>query len=151
MSTKKTDKNLSVLNNEDFSSTLLVEQTPEEVFAAITNVRGWWTGEIEGNTDKLNDEFSYRYEDIHYSKQRLTEVTPGRKVVWLVIDSHLNFIKETDEWNGTEIIFEISKQGDKTKLVFSHKGLVPPVACYDKCAPAWTYYIQDSLFKLIAS
>jgi hypothetical protein len=110
MSTKKTDKNLSVLNNEDFSSTLLVEQTPEEVFAAITNVRGWWTGEIEGNTDKLNDEFSYRYEDIHYSKQRLTEVTPGRKVVWLVIDSHLNFIKETDEWNGTEIIFEISKQ-----------------------------------------
>ncbi len=37
----------------DFSTTLLVDQTPKEVFQAINNVRGWWSEEIEGSTHKL--------------------------------------------------------------------------------------------------
>ena len=82
----------------DINYTLLVDQTPEEVFAAINNVRGWWTGEIEGGTDKLGDEFTYRYKDIHYSKQKLTEVIPNKKVVWLVEDARLNFVKTIKEF-----------------------------------------------------
>ena len=43
-----------------------VDQTPEEVFNAINNPRGWWSEEIEGSTDKLNDEFNYHYKDVHH-------------------------------------------------------------------------------------
>ena len=87
------------MNNKDFTTTILVDQTPEETFHAINNVHGWWTGEpgIEGNTDKLGDEFTYRYKNIHYSKQKVTELIPGKKVVWLVTDSKLNFIKDKSE------------------------------------------------------
>jgi hypothetical protein len=38
--------------------TIVVAQTPEEAFAPINNLRGWWSGEFEGNSDKLGAEFA---------------------------------------------------------------------------------------------
>jgi hypothetical protein len=133
----------------DITYSLLVDQTPEQAFNAVNNVRGWWTGDIEGNTDKLNEEFSYRYKDFHYSKQKITELTPGKKVVWLVTDSSLNFLKNKSEWNGTKIIFDIHKKGDKTEVRFTHLGIEPGIECYDKCSNAWGSYINNSLRNLI--
>ena len=136
---------------QNFSTTILVDQSPKEVFDAITNVRGWWSREIEGNTAKLNDEFIFRVKDVHYSKQKLIEVIPDKKIVWLVMDSHMTFIKDKSEWTGTKIIFEISKKENKTRLTFTHEGLVPAVECYGACSPAWTEYVQHSLFNLITT
>ena len=99
---------------------------------------------------KLGDEFTYRYKDIHYSKQKVTEFIPGKKVVWLVLDSSLSFIEDKSEWNGTQIIFDIASKGGKTEVRFSHVGLVPEVECYDGCSNAWGSYINGSLKKLIA-
>ena len=42
-----------------------VEQTPEQAFAAITDVRAWWSGTITGPTDELGAVFSYTVPDIH--------------------------------------------------------------------------------------
>ena len=129
--------------------TLSFDQTPEEVFEAVNNVRGWWSETIEGETHKLNDEFIYRYKDMHYSKQRLIEVISNKKVVWLVLDSTLSFIKDKKEWNGTKICFEITKNKSKTELRFTHMGLVPELECFDACNGGWTYYIKESLLPLI--
>ncbi|MGA7852115.1 MAG: SRPBCC domain-containing protein [Candidatus Acidiferrales bacterium] len=139
-------------HNENLTYVFTVDQTPQEAFAAINNVREWWSGEpgIEGSTAKLGDEFTYRYKDIHYSKQKVTEFTPGKKVVWHVLDSSLNFIENKSEWNGTQIIFDIASKGGKTEVRFSHVGLVPEVECYDGCSNAWGSYINGSLKKLIA-
>jgi hypothetical protein len=139
------------MNSQNFTATFTVEQTPEEAFAAINNVRGWWSGEIEGGTGKLGDEFTYRYKDIHYSKHRITEMIPGKKVVWLVLDSYLSFVKDKAEWNGTEITFEVSRKGDKTEVRFTHLGLVPESECYGGCSNAWGSYINGSLRNLIAT
>jgi Activator of Hsp90 ATPase homolog 1-like protein len=114
---------VDILQRKHFTATFTVDQTPEEVFAAINNVRGWWTGEIEGSTDKLGAEFTYRYKDFHYSKQKITELIPGKKVVWRVVDASLNFIEDRTEWNGSEIMFQISQQGDQTEVRFIHVGL----------------------------
>jgi hypothetical protein len=140
-----------IMNDQNYTTSFTVDQTPEEVYAAINNVRGWWTGEIEGSTGKLGEEFTYRYEDVHYSKQKLTEVIPNKKVVWLVLDAHLNFVKNKSEWKGTDIVFEIAKKGNKTELCFTHVGLVPAIQCYGDCSGAWGFYINDSLRRLITT
>ena len=70
-----------IMNQQNFSTTFVVNRTPEEAFAAINNVRRWWSGDIEGSTDTLGGEFTYRYEPHHYSKQKVTEFVPGKKVV----------------------------------------------------------------------
>ena len=135
----------------DFTTKLLVDQTPTEVFNAVANVRGWWSERLEGNSQKLNDEFEYRYEDIHYSKQKLVEVIPDKKVVWLVTEANMSFLKDKDEWKGTRVVFDITRKDNKTQLVFTHEGLVPTVECYSACEPAWTQYVQHSLFNLITT
>ena len=139
------------MNAIDFTTHLLVEQTPAEVFAAINNVRGWWIDEIEGASAALDDEFAVRFEDIHYSRQKLAEFVPGAKIVWLVTDSRLNFLKDKTEWNGTKIVFEISRHDNKTDLSFTHQGLLPQIECYSECSNAWQGFITKSLFSLITT
>jgi hypothetical protein len=139
------------MSDRNYTTTFTVDQTPDEVFTAINNVRGWWSGEIEGGTDKLGDEFTYRYEDVHRSKQKITESIPGKTVVWHVLDSHLNFVGDKAEWTGTDITFEISQKGDKTEVRFTHVGLVPEYECFNACSDAWGSYMNGSLRKLITT
>lgn len=134
-----------------FATAFLVDRTPEAAFAAITDVRGWWSGQIDGCTDRLGEEFTYRYEDVHYSKQRITELVQGKRVVWHVVDAYLNFTEDSDEWIGTDITFEVSRKGGQTEVRFSHVGLVPAVECFDTCSNAWGFYINTSLRNLIVS
>jgi hypothetical protein len=145
--TLKTDK----MTTPDFTTTILVDQTPKQVFDAINNVRGWWSEEIEGSTNKLNDEFKYHYEDVHRCKMKITELVPGKKVIWLVLDNYFKFTKDKSEWTGTKIIFEIAEKDDKTQMRFTHQGLVPEYECYDICRNSWTNYIQNSLRNLIST
>jgi hypothetical protein len=140
------------MNQEkNFTTSITVSQPPAEVFSAVNNVRGWWQGEIKGNTDKLNDEFSYRMKDIHFSKQKIVELIPNEQIVWLVTESQLSFLTDKSEWTGTKIIFDIVAEGNKTKLTFTHQGLVPAIACYNNCSGAWSDLIEKSLFSLITT
>jgi activator of Hsp90 ATPase-like protein len=150
----KGNNNYNTLKNylmkQDFTTSIQVDQTPAEAFEAINDVRAWWPGEIEGNTKKLDDEFTYRYKRFHYSKQKLVEVVPGKKVVWLVTDSNLNFVENKAEWTGTKIIFDISEKNNKTQVRFTHQGLVPAYECFDSCSNAWSDIVKNGLRNLIA-
>lgn len=138
------------MKNQDFTTTIWVEQTPAEVYKTILDVSAWWSGlyneSFEGSSEKLGDEFSFLAGGgVHYTKQKLVELVPDKKVVWLVTEANLSFVDKTDEWNGTRISFEISRENGKTKIVFTHIGLVPDFQCYNSCAPAWTQYMEERL------
>lgn len=139
------------MNSQNYTASFTVDQSPEDVFKAVTNVRGWWGEGIIGNTEKEGDEFTYEVPGVHRSVQKITEVVPNKKVVWLVTESNMTFINQPEEWVGTKIVFDISKEEDKTKLTFTHVGLVPEVECYKFCMPAWDQYIKGSLYKLVTT
>jgi hypothetical protein len=136
---------------DSFTTTFTVEQTPEEAFAAINNVRGWWSGEIDGSTDELGAQFTYRYQDIHRSKQEITELIPGKRVAWHVLGGYLNFTEDKTAWTGTDITFDISAKDAGTEVRFTHAGLVPSDECFDTCSNAWSFYINTSLRNLIST
>lgn len=112
------------MNKQDFTTSFTVDQSPEEVFKAINNVRGWWSGEVDGNTDSLGAEFTYRYQNMHKSTQKVTEFVPNKKVVWQVVDSELTFVKDKKEWIGTMADQRISWHGGSLEKDFQGTGQV---------------------------
>ena len=134
-----------------FTTSFVVDQSPKEVFDAINNPRGWWGKDIEGSNDSVDDEFTYRVKDIHYSKIKVIELIPNEKVVWLVLDNRMNFVDDQSEWVGTKISFEIAAKGDQTQVRFAHLGLVPEYECFDVCSNAWGSLMHRSLPSLITT
>lgn len=138
-------------NTKNFSTSFSVKKSPHEVFKAVTNVRGWWSQNIQGDTEKQGDEFIFEVPGIHFSRQKLVEVIPDHRVVWLVTEADMPFLKDRSEWVNTKVIFDIANDNGKTKLTFTHEGLVPQLECYNACMPAWTQYIEHSLYRLVTT
>ncbi|HEV2499949.1 MAG TPA: SRPBCC domain-containing protein [Terriglobia bacterium] len=82
---------------------------------------------------------------------KVTELVPGKRIVWRVLDNRFNFTKDTNEWKDTDIIFEVSKIGNKTEIRFTHRGLVPEYECFEVCSNAWGSYINGSLRSLMTT
>lgn len=139
------------MTNKDFTTTILVDQSPAAVFEAVNNVRGWWSKNAEGEFSKVNDVFVHKYKDAHRCTIRITEVQPNQKVVWHLLDNYFSFTEDATEWKDTKIVFDITKKGEKTELRFTHQGLTPAYECYDACSTAWTNLIQETLRKTITA
>lgn len=139
------------MSEQSYTTTFSVERGPKEVFDAINNVRAWWMEEIDGGAGQVGDEFSYRVEGLHYCKLRVTELVPGEKVTWRVIENQMSFVEDQSEWKDTEIRFELSGTDGATEVRFTHVGLVPAYECFDICSSAWGAYVGVSLPGLIAT
>jgi hypothetical protein len=135
----------------DFTISFTVDRSPTEVFNAINRTGGWWSGEIAGDTDRLGAEFTYNVAGTHFSRQKVTELVPGKRVVWHVTEAKIAAVKGESEWEGTDIVFEIASKGDKTELRFTHEGLAPAYECYDSCSSAWSMLVGGNLRRLITT
>lgn len=124
------------------------DKSLEEICDAVNNLRGWWSENIEGKTDHLDSEFTHRDRYLHETF-KIIELTPQR-IVWDVVDSHCNmFLENLREWEGTRIVFGITKTGNKTEIRFTHQGLVPQFECYQVCSKSWDFFITSSLRNLL--
>jgi hypothetical protein len=137
--------------NRNYTSSITVDQKAEVAFKAIMNFRAWWSEEIEGKTDTLNEIFFYHYKDVHLCRLQLIEMIPNKRLVYKVLDNDFNFIKDKTEWLNSKFIFELTTEGNNTNVKFTHDGLTPDDECYNVCNDAWTSYIQGSLHSLITT
>ncbi len=137
------------MSEQNYTTSFTVDNSPEEVFRGVTNPRDWWSKAIEGETDRLGAVWYYHYKDLHRCVLKITEFEPNKKVVWHVLHNDFNFVKDKEEWNGNEMVFEISEKDGKTELHFTQVGLVPSYECYGVCSDSWGSYIGSSLRDLI--
>lgn len=138
------------MSTDSFTTSVTIRRTPQEVFDAINDVRGWWSEEVDGVTDRVGGEFAYRGHDDaetveHLARIRVVDLVPGERVVWRVLENSMSFISDQAEWRDTEIRFELTAVDGGTELRFTHVGLVPSYECFDVCREAWGLYIRTSL------
>lgn len=132
----------------NFQFSFTTGKLPNEVFLHLLNPKNWWIGlfgeTIEGKSSMINDDFSFSAGGgAHFTRQKLVELLPNRKIVWQVTESELTFLKDQNEWDGTTFGFEILQDNGNTKITFTHTGLTPEIECYDECSTAWTQYLQN--------
>jgi hypothetical protein len=141
------------MKKENFVYRFKSSQSPETVFKLLQNIEQWWSGvyeeTIKGKSDQLNDEFTFLAGGgAHYSRQKLVELVPAKRIAWLVTESKLSFLSKPDEWTGTTISFDLSADGSGTSVTFTHEGLTPQIECYDACSSGWTSYLGNLKEKL---
>jgi hypothetical protein len=137
------------MTTTDFSTILVVDQTPEEAFDAIANVNAWWAKNFKGNSKNENDVFSVKFGDT-FVDFKIIESLPGKRVVWLVTDCNLHWLTDKKEWKDTRVVWDIAPIGNTTEVVMTHIGLVPEAECYDDCSAGWGKHIKSSLYKLLS-
>jgi hypothetical protein len=139
------------MNDQNYTASFTVDETPQEVFAAIKDARGWWSELIDGETDKPGSIVFYHHKDLHLCTFKVTELVPGKKVVWHVLQNYFPFVEDKTEWTGTDMVFDITRKGEKTEVRFTHVGLVPDFECYNICSDGWGTYFKGSLYNLITT
>lgn len=144
------------MSEQSYTTAITVDRTPAEVTDAISDVRSWWSEEVDGRTDQVGAEYRYRGHDDaagleHLATIRVEEIVPGERVVWRVVDNRFSFVEDQTEWLDTEIRFEVSRKDGATEVRFTHAGLLAAHQCYDVCSNAWDFFIGDSLRNRITT
>lgn len=139
------------MRTSDYTHRFTAQATPEAVHKAIERVTDWWTVNTDGRTTAVGDEFTVQFGDVHLTTQRVVEVVRGERIVWRVIASHLPWLKDVEEWMGTEIVFDIASVPEGTQLTVTHVGLTPRVECHEQCEKGWDLFIGTSLHLLITT
>ena len=142
-----TGKDLS-MKQQDYSSTITAKVTPEQAFERISRVADWWTKGFTGAAQKVGDAFTVRFGETFVDFE-VSEVVPGKKVVWQVTDCNLHWINDKKEWKDTSVVWEASSDNGVTRVKMTHVGLVPGAECYDNCKGGWDFCVGKSLSKLL--
>ena len=138
------------MKNKNYICSINAKITPNEALKSISKVTEWWSRNIDGKTEKLNDVFTYYSRDT-WVTFKITEVAANEKIVWHVTDCYLHFQNDKTEWKNTDVVFEILENGNSVEINFTHVGLLPEVECYAGCVKGWDQYIKGSLLKLLTT
>jgi len=136
------------MGNQDFNTTIKVNVSAKKAFNEISKVGDWWATNITGNTKNLNDVFTVRFGKT-FSTIKITECVTYKRIVWSIIDSSLPLFNNPQVWKDTRIVWEISNENNVTQILMTHEGLTPENECYSDCEKGWSFYIQQSLVKLM--
>ncbi len=135
------------MEKQNFTSSTSAKISADEAIKKISNVPGWWGITFSGNSEKQNDQFIVKMGGDSFFNITVTELIPGKRLVWLVTDCHMPWYADKTEWTNTKMIFDLTENDGVTTVNFTHDGLTPDVDCYKDCVPGWTHWIKTSLFS----
>ena len=136
------------MENKNYHRQLTLAKNAQEVLDEISHVSDWWAKDLTGSSVDINDVFTVHFGETFVTFQ-VTELVPGKRLVWHVNDCNLPWQNDKKEWTDTEVVWEVSPKNGSTQIDFTHVGLIPEVECYDNCVKGWDFYVLESLKKLI--
>jgi hypothetical protein len=139
------------MEKKDFSCSITAKISANEAIKKISKVPEWWGIAFTGSAEKQGDEFTVKMGGDSFFNFTVTELIPGKKVVWLVTDCYMPWYSDKTEWTNTKLVFDLAEDKDETTLTFTHQGLTPNVECYKDCEPGWTHWIRTSLFSYLTT
>ena len=131
----------------DFKSGFTARISADEASKKISNVPGWWGVTFEGSAENQGDQFVIKMGGESFFNFTVTELVPGKRLVWEITDCYMPWYEDKKEWANTRLIFDLSENDGETELHFTHEGLTPEVDCYKDCQKGWTHWIRNSLFS----
>jgi hypothetical protein len=140
------------MENKNYRRTIMINASAKDAMKKISQINLWWRKDFSDTTAKLNDKFTVPFGklngEISFVDFVISEFVPNKKMVWKVTGCYLPWFKDKKEWNNTQVVFKISSENNKTKIDFTHVGLVPEVECYDVFEKGWNGHI-GTLVKFI--
>ncbi len=110
------------------------QQDTWKALSTTKGLAGWWTSDTRG--DPSEGGIIEFYFNQHRVDMKVVEVDPGRHVVWQVLSGN-------DDWVGTKISFDISRNGDLTKVMFKHGGWRQPTEHMYHCSTKWGTFLMS--------
>jgi hypothetical protein len=141
------------MTKKDYSLSISAPVSASDAYGKIARVSEWWATDFEGSARSFGDVFTVRFGRAlgeTFVDFQVTEAVPGRKVVWHVTNCFLPWLQDKTEWNGTEVVFEVSSSQSGTTVTLTHKGLVPEVECFDRCVQGWNQFFGQSFRQFLA-
>jgi hypothetical protein len=132
----------------DYQATIVVHANTGQAFEGINQVSEWWTKNFKGSSNKLGGTFSVHFGET-WASYEIVEMIPNQKIVWLVTDCNLHWLKDKKEWKGTKILWEIAPIQGAAEIHMTHLGLKPGIECFEDCTIGWNHYVRVSLATLI--
>lgn len=138
--------------HQDYQSVMEVNASSQAAYAALTTgIADWWSNEFTGAGDRPGARFSVRFFGDNFFTMEVTELQPGRQLVWTCIDGCTDAagIQNKQEWTGTHIIWTLTPHQGKTAIKLLHEGLNETMECIEVCTKGWNYFFHDSLVPFL--
>ena len=131
------------MSEKSFSIDVQIKESPKKVFSALTvHVNQWWT-EHSNTATKVGDVLTVEFEDDTTWVMELLQVDDNSRILWRVVSAQHNlaWLVKKDEWQDTEILWQIEETDLGCKVSLTHNGLTPSLECYEICNDGWQYFL----------
>ena len=106
-----------------------------EAVATAEGISEWWTRDgVRGESSEGSRLQFFFGQPEPAAVMEVTRLDPGGHVSWACVEG-------ADEWVGTTIAFDLTRQGDETVVLFTHAGRREPVEFMAHCSARWAYFL----------
>ena len=113
-----------------------INASPEEVYEKLVTSDGiaaWFT-EATYSTDKVTEELKLQlWNETNFIVRDHSSPT---KVIW-------HCVSADNPWFGTDIVFKLRAESNKTIVSFDHTGWQEITDLYRDCAMSWAYFLES--------
>jgi len=106
-----------------------------KALATRDGLAAWWTNDTRGESE-VDGVLEFRFAPHGGFDMKVLELTPGKHVLWKVVDG-------PKEWIGTKIRWDLREDGDHTIVMFKHEGWKEPVEFMHHCSTKWATFLMS--------